>query len=187
MAVMAAGLGEVGMWKREETGNSVIPAQPTEHEKSLKGVQPGAQTPERETVTIGKSIVIKGDVTGSENLTIDGKVEGKIELKQHLLTIGQYGRIQAEVFAKSVVVLGEVAGNIRASEKVAIRDNGTVEGDIVAPRVAIAEGARFRGGIDMQQNAQSKADTKSGSDSRKGQSSKTKAQAPAGPLGNQRS
>ena len=183
---MAVRLGEVGMWKREEAGNSVIPAQPTEKEKSSKGVQLGTRAEERETVTIGKSIVIKGDVTGSENLTIDGKVEGKIELKQHLLTIGQYGRIQAEVFAKSVVVLGEVVGNIRASEKVAIRDNGTVEGDIVAPRVAIAEGARFRGGIDMQQNAQPKADAKSGPDGRKGQSSKVKAQGSAGPLGNQR-
>ena len=118
MAVMAVRLGEVGMWKREEAGNSVIPAQLAEKEKSSKGVQLGTRAEERETVTIGKSIVIKGDVTGSENLTIDGKVEGKIELKQHLLTIGQYGRIQAEVFAKSVVVLGEVVGNIRASEKV---------------------------------------------------------------------
>ena len=94
---------------------------------------------------------MKGELRGSEDLTIEGQVEGKIALKQHVLTIGTHGRIQAQVFAKSVIVLGEVVGNIEATEKVAIRNEGAVEGDIKAPRVAIAEGAKFRGGIDMQQ------------------------------------
>ncbi len=71
-------------------------------------------------------------------------------MKQHVLTIGPNGRIKAEVFAKAVIVLGEVAGNITASEKVDIRDKGKVDGNIVAPRVAIAEGAHFRGSVDMQ-------------------------------------
>ena len=100
---------------------------------------------------IGKSIVVKGELRGSEDLTIEGQVEGKIALKQHVLTIGVHGRIRAQVLAKAVVVFGEVIGNIEATEKVAIRNEGTVEGDIKAPRVAIAEGAKFRGGIDMQQ------------------------------------
>jgi len=104
----------------------------------------------KDVVNIGKSVVIKGELNGSEDLTVEGSVEGKIELKQHVLTIGPNGRIKAEVFAKAVIVLGEVGGNITASEKVDIRDKGKVDGNIVAPRVAIAEGAHFRGSVDMQ-------------------------------------
>ena len=106
--------------------------------------------PMRDVVNIGKSVVIKGELNGSEDLTIEGQVEGKIELRQNVLTIGPNGKIKAAVFAKSVIVLGEVVGNVSASEKVDIRDNGSVDGDIAAPRVAIAEGAHFRGSIDMQ-------------------------------------
>jgi cytoskeletal protein CcmA (bactofilin family) len=104
-------------------------------------------------VNIGKSVVIKGELNGSEDLTIEGQVEGKIELRQNVLTIGPNGRIKAQVFAKSVIILGEVTGNVTASEKVDIRDNGSVDGDITAPRVAIAEGAHFRGSIDMQKGS----------------------------------
>ena len=112
-------------------------------------------------MNIGKSVVIKGELSGSEDLTIEGQVDGKIELRQNVLTIGPNGKIKAQVFAKSVVILGEVTGNVTASEKVDIRDNGSVDGDIAAPRVAIAEGAHFRGSIDMQRaGASSKADQK---------------------------
>ena len=104
-------------------------------------------------MNIGKSVVIKGELSGSEDLTIEGNVEGKIELKDNTLTIGPNGKIRAEVFAKQVIVLGEVTGNVTASEKVDIRDNGSVDGDITSPRVAIAEGAHFRGAIDMQQKS----------------------------------
>jgi cytoskeletal protein CcmA (bactofilin family) len=105
---------------------------------------------ERDKVNIGKSVVIKGELSGSEDLTIEGHVEGKIELRENVLTIGPNGKISAEVFAKAVIVLGEVTGNVTASEKVDIRDNGSVDGDIISPRVAIAEGAHFRGSVDMQ-------------------------------------
>ena len=101
-------------------------------------------------MNIGKSVVIKGELNGSEDLTIEGQVEGKIELRQNVLTIGANGRIKAQVFAKAVIILGEVTGNVTATEKVDIRDNGSVDGDIASPRVAIAEGAHFRGAIDMQ-------------------------------------
>jgi cytoskeletal protein CcmA (bactofilin family) len=104
-------------------------------------------------VNIGKSVVIKGELTGSEDLTIEGHVEGKIELRQNVLTIGPNGKIKAQVFAKSVIILGEVTGNVTATEKVDLRDNGSVDGDIASPRVAIAEGAHFRGSIDMQRSA----------------------------------
>jgi len=105
---------------------------------------------DKDIVNIGKSVVIKRALNGSEDLTIEGNVEGKIELREHVLTIGPHGKIKAEVFAKAVVVLGEVMGNIIASEKVDIRENGSVDGDIISPRVAIAEGAHFRGSVDMQ-------------------------------------
>jgi cytoskeletal protein CcmA (bactofilin family) len=110
----------------------------------------------RDVVNIGKSVVIKGELNGSEDLTVEGHVEGRIELKDHVLTIGPHGKIKAEIFAKAVIVLGEVAGNIMASEKVDIRDNGSVDGDIIAPRVAIAEGAHFRGSVDMQRKPETK-------------------------------
>ena len=109
---------------------------------------------EKDIVNIGKSVVIKGELNGSEDLTIEGHVEGTIQLKEHVLTIGPNGRIKAQVYAKSVIVLGEVTGNVTASEKVDIRDNGSVDGDIVSPRVAIAEGAHFRGSVDMQRAGQ---------------------------------
>jgi cytoskeletal protein CcmA (bactofilin family) len=104
-------------------------------------------------VNIGKSVVIKGELNGSEDLTIEGQVEGKIELKDHVLTIGPNGKIKAHVFAKALIVLGEVNGNVTATDKVEIRDGGSVDGDIIAPRVAIADGAHFRGSVDMQRRA----------------------------------
>ncbi len=135
------------MWKREEPAQPVTPpvvgtigSAPAEE---AGGANPG--------VVIGKSIVVTGELSGSEDLTVERQVEGKIALKEHVLTVGVHGRIRAQVFAKSVVVLGEVIGDIEATEKVVIRNEGTVEGDIKVPRVAIAEGPKFRGGIDMQQ------------------------------------
>jgi len=107
---------------------------------------------QQESVSIGKSIVIKGEVTGSEDLTIEGHVEGKIELRDHVLSVGSTGRVQAHIAAKSIIVHGQVTGNLTAAEKVEIRENGSVEGDIVAPRVTIADGAKFRGSIDMRRD-----------------------------------
>jgi cytoskeletal protein CcmA (bactofilin family) len=107
-------------------------------------------------VNIGKSVVIKGELSGSEDLTIEGQVEGKIELRQNILTIGPNAKIKAQVFAKTVIVQGEVHGNVTAAERVDIRDNGSVDGDLSAPRVAIADGAHFRGSIDMQRQGAGK-------------------------------
>ena len=144
------------MWKRDE---SVKPATPPAPSPAAAPVASASATPAvgeprtqlgRDNVNIGKSVIIKGELSGSEDLTIEGHVEGRIDLKDNVLTIGPNGKIKAEVFAKSVVVLGEVTGNVTASEKVDIRDNGSVDGDIASPRVAIAEGAHFRGSVDMQ-------------------------------------
>ena len=160
------------MWRREEPGRPESP--PADPPKpaplpSQPATQPTSQSSGgslgQNVVNIGKSVVIKGELSGSEDLTIEGRVDGKIELRQHVLTIGPNGKIDAEVFAKSVVVMGEVNGNVTATEKINIRENGSVDGDISAPRVAIAEGAHFRGSIDMQGSgsAQSATDAKSAS------------------------
>src|SRR5687767_11733072 len=150
------------MWKRDEAvkpagGQPAAPAAPAapSYQPASASAAPQADTRriERDLVNIGKSVVIKGELNGSEDLTIEGHVEGKIELKDHVLTIGPNGRIKAAVFAKAVIVLGEVNGNVTASEKVDIRDGGSVDGDIISPRVAIAEGAHFRGSVDMQRKA----------------------------------
>jgi cytoskeletal protein CcmA (bactofilin family) len=145
------------MWKRDESVKPAPPPAPAPAAPAAPAVSMPAATSERRTqplqgenVNIGKSVVIKGELSGSEDLTIEGNVEGRIELKENILTIGPNGKIRAEVFAKSVIVLGEVTGNVTASEKVDIRDNGSVDGDITSPRVAIAEGAHFRGSVDMQ-------------------------------------
>ena len=108
---------------------------------------------ERTTVTtIGESIVIKGELSGDEDLVIDGQVEGKINLNRNALTVGEHGKVKATVVAKTVVVVGKVRGNIIATEKVEVRDTCSMEGDICTPRVVIAPGAYFRGGIDMRQS-----------------------------------
>jgi len=151
------------MWKRDEavrppSGQPAAQPQPAQPAGTLPRPEAsqGSQRLERDIVNIGKSVVIKGELNGSEDLTIEGQVEGTIQLKEHVLTIGPNGKIKAQVFAKAVIILGEVTGNVTASEKVDIRDNGSVDGDIISPRVAIAEGAHFRGTVDMQRkgNAQ---------------------------------
>ena len=147
------------MWKRDESVKpAAVPAQTPATPPSAPVVAaPIAETRAqfgRDMVNIGKSVVIKGELSGSEDLTIEGQVEGRIDLKDNVLTIGPNGKIKAEVFAKAVVVLGEVTGNVTASEKVDIRDNGSVDGDVASPRVAIAEGAHFRGSVDMQRAGQ---------------------------------
>ena len=146
------------MWKRDEAvrppggQNAAQPATAGPGHRSE-----ASQKVERDIVNIGKSVVIKGELTGSEDLTIEGQVEGTIQLREHVLTIGPNGKIKAQIFAKTVIILGQVNGNVSASEKVDIRDNGSVDGDIVSPRVAISEGAHFRGSVDMQRQPGSAA------------------------------
>lgn len=98
---------------------------------------------------IGKSLHIKGELSGDEDLTVEGAVEGKITLKGHRVTISQNGSVTGEIHAKSVLVGGEVRGNITADEKAEVAATGHVLGDVRAPRVAVADGAHFKGCIDM--------------------------------------
>ncbi len=104
-------------------------------------------------VNIGPSIHIKGELQGDEDLTIDGRVEGKIELRDHNLTIGANGKIKADLFAKTIIIAGEVAGNAHAAERVEITPTGRLNGDIASPRITIADGAHFKGSVDMERGA----------------------------------
>jgi cytoskeletal protein CcmA (bactofilin family) len=100
--------------------------------------------------TIGKSLVIKGEVTGSESLYIDGRVEGSINLSGNRVTIGRNGVVAANINAREIVVLGKVRGNLTASDRVDIRSDGSLTGDVVAARISIEDGAFFKGGIDIR-------------------------------------
>ena len=100
--------------------------------------------------TIGKSLVIKGEVTGSESLYIDGRVEGSINLAGNRVTIGRNGVVAANINAREIVVLGKVRGNLTASDRVDIRSDGSLTGDVIAARISIEDGAYFKGGIDIR-------------------------------------
>lgn len=103
-----------------------------------------------EQATIGKSLIIKGELTGSESLYIDGKVEGSITLDGNRVTIGRNGQVHANIQAREVVVLGKVKGNIHATDRVDIRADGALTGDVIAQRISIEDGAFFKGGIDIR-------------------------------------
>ena len=104
--------------------------------------------------TIGKSLVIKGEVTGSESLYIDGRVEGSISLAGNRVTVGRNGVVSANINAREIVVLGKVRGNLTASDRVDIRSDGSLTGDVVAARISIEDGAFFKGGIDIRKAGQ---------------------------------
>jgi cytoskeletal protein CcmA (bactofilin family) len=111
--------------------------------------QPAPIGREDAMANIGKSISIKGDLTGNEDLVIEGKVEGKVELPNNQLTVGANGVVKAEISAKTVVVIGRVAGNVKGSERIEIQATGIVEGDVAAPRLVVAEGAVVNGSVQM--------------------------------------
>jgi cytoskeletal protein CcmA (bactofilin family) len=115
--------------------------------------------PNTEQATIGKSLVVKGEVSGSESLYIDGKVEGAINLPGNRVTIGRNGQVAANISAREIVVLGKVRGNCQASDRVDIRSEGSLTGDVIAARISIEDGAFFKGGIDIRKPG---ADAKGG-------------------------
>jgi len=113
---------------------------------------PTAAEPQRrgERATIGPSIFIKGDLSGDEDLIIEGRVEGKVDLKQNNVTVGRNGRVKADVFGQVVIIEGEVDGNVFAGEQAILRQAGAIRGNITAPRVVLEDGSRFKGSIDME-------------------------------------
>jgi cytoskeletal protein CcmA (bactofilin family) len=104
----------------------------------------------RELATIGKSVVIKGDLSGSEDLYIDGHVEGNIDLRNHSVTVGPSGSVKAGIHAKSIVIQGKVDGSLTASDRLDLRKSAVVTGDVTTQRIAIEEGAFLKGKVDIQ-------------------------------------
>jgi cytoskeletal protein CcmA (bactofilin family) len=116
--------------------------------------RPAVAASTADQATIGKSLVIKGEVTGSESLYIDGRVEGSINLAGNRVTVGRNGVVAANINAREIVVLGKVRGNLTASDRVDIRSDGSLTGDVVAARISIEDGAFFKGGIDIRKGGQ---------------------------------
>jgi len=151
------------MWK-PTTQTPTTPIRPGEPERPAMPT-PMTSTPEPATArpvtataadqaTIGKSLVIKGEVSGSESLYIDGRVEGSINLAGNRVTVGRNGVVSANINAREIVVLGKVRGNLTASDRVDIRSDGSLTGDVVAARISIEDGAFFKGGIDIRKAGQ---------------------------------
>jgi cytoskeletal protein CcmA (bactofilin family) len=126
---------------------------------------------------IGRSIQINGDVKGDEDLMIEGDVSGTVELRNHSLTVGKEGKVKANIFARSITVDGTTEGDMFASERIAVRATAHVRGNLLAPRVSLEDGARFKGSIEMDQQAVEKA---LGSSARSGQRSEPAAPRPNG-------
>jgi cytoskeletal protein CcmA (bactofilin family) len=140
------------MWKQDISPKQE-PSLKTEGTRQLQTADPAtAGRPldeERRVVTwVGKSVVFKGDLSSLEDMTIDGRVEGTVKLRDHGLTIGPNAEIRADIVAKTVTVRGAVTGAITAGDKVVVSGTGSVEGDVISPRLALAEGAVLRGRVD---------------------------------------
>ena len=161
------------MWK--PTNQPGTPGRPAEPERPTTASTPTAPaasevaaprpvtTTTSDQATIGKSLVIKGEVTGSESLYIDGRVEGSINLSGNRVTVGRNGVVAANINAREIVVLGKVRGNLTASDRVDIRSDGSLTGDVVAARISIEDGAFFKGGIDIRKAGSKPEEVKSAS------------------------
>jgi cytoskeletal protein CcmA (bactofilin family) len=147
------------MWKPNQPGSvapnpTLEPARPAPPPASLAFEAP-SRTPAPaavtgEQATIGKGLFIKGEINGSESLFIDGKVEGSVNLPGNRVTIGRNGQVSANITAREIVVLGKVRGNVSATDRVDIRAEGSLSGDVAAARISIEDGAYFKGGIDIR-------------------------------------
>ena len=122
------------------------------------GASQPTDTLRREVANIGKSVIIKGELSGSEDLYLDGEVEGSIELRGHNLVIGPNGRVRAQINARDVVIEGKVDGNVHGAERVSLRKSAILAGDIATQRVMIEEGAYFKGRVDIHKDAGKKAE-----------------------------
>jgi cytoskeletal protein CcmA (bactofilin family) len=131
------------MWKHEA---SVTPL-PAPSPPLAKATPTETRPIESVVMDLGTSVVIKGELSASEDLTLYGQMDGRVTLPDHTLTVGQHADIRAEIVAKVVVILGAVTGNVRAAEKVDMRASGSVMGDIVAPRFAMADGGQLHGKV----------------------------------------
>ena len=130
------------MWKKPDSDNPQ-PESPIPQPRTIPA------EPRREAAIIGPSISIKGELTGEEDLVIQGRFEGRVELKQNNVTVGKSGHVKADIHGKMISVEGEVEGNLFGEEQIVIRRSGTVWGNITAARVSLEDGSKFKGNIDM--------------------------------------
>jgi len=145
------------MWKPSQTGQTNTtptpePARPAPPAPAYENTpsRPPSASASGEQATIGKGLTIKGEINGSESLYIDGKVEGSVNLPGNRVTVGRNGQVAASITAREIVVLGKVRGNVTATDRVDIRAEGSLSGDVAAARISIEDGAFFKGGIDIR-------------------------------------
>ncbi len=134
------------------------PTQPTKPAPTLSNPEPEPEVGSGEPAIIGNSVKIQGDLSGKEDLTINGTVEGTIDFRESNVIVGEKGRVNANVTAKNIIICGEVKGELRGSEQVSIKPSGRVTGDIRAPRVILNDGCQFKGLVDMEDKPVSPAD-----------------------------
>ena len=134
------------MWTKPQQESDAIP---TPQQPDIPPSNPVPARPERQAV-LGPSITIKGSLSGEEDLLIEGHVEGEITFKQHAVTVGKRGRVDADLYCQSIYVEGEVHGNLYGEDLVVVRKSAHVKGNAVAPRVSLEDGSQFHGAIDMQ-------------------------------------
>jgi cytoskeletal protein CcmA (bactofilin family) len=142
------------MWKPSQSG-SITPAPSPEPIRSVPpapALEPSAHanTTSGEQATIGKGLFVKGEISGTESLYIDGKVEGSINLPGSRVTVGRNGQVAASINAREIVILGKLRGNVSTSDRVDIRVGGALTGDVLAARISIEDGAFFKGGIELR-------------------------------------
>ena len=148
------------MFERGKKDDDTIESQDpnrTDNSKAFGSLRSKVSSSGGDTAVIGRSIQINGDLRGDEDLRIEGDVSGTVELKNSALTIGKEGKVKAGVYAKSIAVDGETKGDLYATERVSVHANARVQGNIIAPKVSIVEGAHFKGSIEMDPAAVEKA------------------------------
>jgi cytoskeletal protein CcmA (bactofilin family) len=140
------------MLQSSDTSSGVKSSSPASNPNSYNPVKTTSAPVEQ--ATIGRSLVIKGEITGTEALYIDGRIEGKITLTDNRVTIGRNGTVQADISAREVVVMGKVTGNIECTDRVDIRSEGIVNGNVTTERVSVEDGAIMKGGIEVRSGQQ---------------------------------
>ena len=152
------------MWKTskdEPATNVKKEVSPVATPSERKSFEPEREGPARSGMAyIGKTVVVKGELSGKEDLYLDGEVEGTVELRDHNLTIGPNGRVKANLYAKDIIIIGKVQGNVRAIDKVEIRKSGSLIGDILTARPIIEEGAYVKGSIETQRAEVARAEAR---------------------------
>jgi len=139
---------------RDGAGSAARSPEPAPAPKPIVARRQQSNEEGSQVANIGKSISIRGDLTGNEDMVIEGQVEGKVDLPNNQLTVGANGNLKAEINAKAVVIVGHVVGNVFGVERVEIQATGRVEGDVTAPKLVVAEGAQLNGAIQMTHKGQ---------------------------------